>query len=118
MYDTGARASKPWNAGRKVGAKRAVKPRQVRLSGFGWTRQSRQSADAARRVNDDLRDRTADLLTTFAGVRNVHSLGVIAQLSLVRRTAIHGQLGPSQRRRDTPRVSRLMLSGQLAELGP
>jgi hypothetical protein len=35
-YDPGAKDQRPWNAGRKIGAKRPLKPQQVWPLGSGW----------------------------------------------------------------------------------
>lgn len=39
-YDPGAKERRPWNAGRKLGGKRALKPQQVWRSGSGWIESS------------------------------------------------------------------------------
>jgi hypothetical protein len=35
-HDPAAKDRRPWNAGRKLGAKRTLKPRRSGLSGSGW----------------------------------------------------------------------------------
>ncbi|WP_084572916.1 tyrosine-type recombinase/integrase [Methylocapsa aurea] len=40
-YDPGAKERRPWNAGRKLGAKRALKPQQVRAIRFWLDREQR-----------------------------------------------------------------------------
>ncbi len=45
-YDPGFRSRRPWNAGRKLGAKRALKPQQVWAIRF-WLDQERRVRDRA-----------------------------------------------------------------------
>lgn len=45
-YDPGARDRRPWNAGRKIGAKRALKPQQVWAIRF-WLDRERRPRDRA-----------------------------------------------------------------------
>nr|WP_241911899.1 hypothetical protein [Telmatospirillum siberiense] len=45
-YDPGVKDQRPWNAGRKIGAKRALKPQQVWAIRF-WLDQERRLRDRA-----------------------------------------------------------------------
>lgn len=48
-YDPGAKDQRPWNAGRKIGAKRALKPQQVWTIRFWLDRERRLRASFSRK---------------------------------------------------------------------
>jgi len=67
VYDPGARMRRPWNAGRKLGAKRPLKPQQVWAIRFWLEREGRLRDRALFELAIDSRLRGCDVVKIRIG---------------------------------------------------